>query len=100
MRSAKVLIVATTLAMTLAACSHSDAPPQHSAWAEPTGTLPPLIFSDCADFVLLDDRCVRAWYACTRGADRAACGRVWEACCTLPGRGKRSSLASVKPVER
>jgi len=98
MRYAKVL--AAVLA--LSACTiDSEAPPQRSAWLEPAGKLPPVMFQDCVDLVLLDDRCVRIWYDCTRGKDREACVDMWESCCTLPGRGKRSSYArSHRPVDR
>jgi hypothetical protein len=96
MRYAKTL----ALALTLAGCAESDHDGP-SAWIQAAGNLPPPLYADCVDYVLLDDRCVSHWYACMREKnDRSACAYVWEGCCTLPGRGHRQTMASVRAVER
>lgn len=101
MRFAKVLIAAA-VALTLASCvERTDSGDGRSAWLQPVGNLPPPVFLDCADFVLLDDRCVREWYGCIRGNDeRGVCVDRWESCCKLPGRGHRKTMATVRPIER
>lgn len=92
MRCVSILV----LALALAACANKTGQEGHSAWLQPVGNLPPPLFQDCVDFVLLDDRCVRAWYGCMRGKDeRGVCVDAWESCCTLPGRGNRKTMASV-----
>lgn len=97
MRYAKVFALALTLTACVERADH-DGP---SAWLQPVGNLPPPLFQDCVDFTLLDDRCVRAWYGCIRGKDdRGLCVDQWQSCCTLYGRGKRTNMASVRPVDR
>lgn len=78
------------IALALGACAEprSEASRQAALAAAAASTLPPTRVGDCTNYVLLDNKCTKDWYACIDGGDgKSVCTKKWQACCILPGGG-------------
>jgi len=63
----------------LAACSDSHNTTHPAAVQATSPTMPPMRIGNCANSVLVDEKCTQDWYSCADG--RSVCMRHWEECC-------------------